>query len=142
LPDPHPRRILGTRPNAIEEATVNPITLRDPASARMVGPGPAGRTPAHIAGFTEAKDANRGGSFEGQRKSEEDPMRKLIVLLAASATVAAGLVAGLQASADGRLHATFTSGAVSVTPDLGMVELILTGTATVQGLGPPLRSSG
>ena len=33
------------------------------------------------------------------------------------------------------LKATFTSSAVSVTPNLGMVELILTGTGTVQGFG-------
>jgi len=33
------------------------------------------------------------------------------------------------------LHATFTTSAVSVTPNLGMVELLLTGTGTVQGFG-------
>ena len=38
-------------------------------------------------------------------------------------------------SDDGRLKATFTDSDVSVTPGLGMVELILTGTGTVQGFG-------
>jgi hypothetical protein len=33
------------------------------------------------------------------------------------------------------LHATFTTSAVSVTPNLGMVELLITGTGTVQGFG-------
>ena len=37
--------------------------------------------------------------------------------------------------ADSMLNATFTSSAVSVTPGLGMVELILTGNGTVQGFG-------
>ena len=67
-------------------------------------------------------------------------MRKLIVSLAASAVMTAGVVAGLQASAQAgtsgnRLEATFTASAVAVTPDLGMVELILRGTGTVQGFG-------
>ncbi len=67
-------------------------------------------------------------------------MRKLIVSLAASAVVTAGVVAGLQASVQAsthgnRLEATFTVTPVSVTPNLGMVELILSGTGTVQGFG-------
>ena len=36
---------------------------------------------------------------------------------------------------DGRLEATFTAQPVSVTPNLGMVELIVSGTGTVQGFG-------
>ena len=35
----------------------------------------------------------------------------------------------------GKLQATFTTSAVSVTPNLGTVELLLTGTGTVQGYG-------
>jgi hypothetical protein len=66
-------------------------------------------------------------------------MRKLIISLAASAVITAGVVAGLQASAqasdNGRLEATFTARPVSVTPNLGMVELIVSGTGTVQGFG-------
>ena len=68
-------------------------------------------------------------------------MRKLMISLAASAAMMAGMAATLQATAqastndDGLLQATFTDSDVSVTPGLGMVELILTGTGTVQGFG-------
>ena len=68
-------------------------------------------------------------------------MRKLIITLAAAAAATAAIAAGLQATAqastndDGMLQATFTDSDVSVTPGLGMVELILTGTGTVQGFG-------
>ena len=67
-------------------------------------------------------------------------MRKLIISLAASAVITAGAVAGLQASSqastDGNgLQATFTTSPVSVTPNLGMVELILSGTGTVEEFG-------
>jgi hypothetical protein len=47
---------------------------------------------------------------------------------------AAGLTAAGPAD-DGRLQATFTDSDVSVTPGLGMVELILHGTGTVEGFG-------
>ena len=74
-------------------------------------------------------------------------MRKLIISLAASAVMTAGVVAGLQASArastDGnRLQATFTASPVSVTPNLGMVELILSGTGTVEGFGAATEAVG
>ena len=68
-------------------------------------------------------------------------MRKLMISLAASAVVIAGMAATLQASAqastrdDGRLEATFTVTPVSVTPGLGMVDLIVSGPGTVQGFG-------
>ena len=69
-------------------------------------------------------------------------MRKLMISLAASAAVMAGMAATLQASAQastrdgGRLQATFTVGPpVSGTSGLGMVELLLTGTGTVEGFG-------
>ena len=72
-------------------------------------------------------------------------MRKLIISLAASAVITAGVVAGLQASAqasdNGRLEATFTARPVSVTPNLGMVDLIVSGTGSVEGSGPRRRSS-
>ena len=68
-------------------------------------------------------------------------MRKLMISLAASAAVMAGMAATPQASAQastrdgGRLEATFTSSTVSRTPGLGMTELLLTGTGTVKGFG-------
>ena len=73
-------------------------------------------------------------------------MRKLIISLAVSAVMTAGVAAGLQASAqastNGRLQATFTDSAVSVTPNLGMVELILSGTGTVEGFGAATSVTG
>jgi hypothetical protein len=74
-------------------------------------------------------------------------MRKLIVSLAASAVMTAGVVAGLQASVQAsthgnRLEATFTASPVSVTPNLAMVELILSGTGTVEGFGPATDVTG
>ena len=74
-------------------------------------------------------------------------MRKLIISLAASAVITAGAIAGLpassQASTDGnRLQATFTASPVSVTPNLGMVELILSGTGTVEGFGAATEAVG
>lgn len=68
-------------------------------------------------------------------------MRKLMISLAASAAAMAGMAATLQASAqastdgNGRLEATFTASPVSVTPKLGMVELIVSGPGTVEGFG-------
>lgn len=75
-------------------------------------------------------------------------MRKLMISLAASAVVIAGMAAALQASAQastghhGRLEATFTDKAASVTPRLGMVELILSGTGTVKGFGAATDVAG
>jgi len=74
-------------------------------------------------------------------------MRKLIISLAASAVITAGAVAGLQASSQAstdsnRLQATFTASPVSVTPNLGMVELILSGTGTVEGFGAATEAVG
>ena len=71
-------------------------------------------------------------------------------LLGAAAIAAVLLASSLPASAtqappsartavrpadDGRLEATFTNSDVSVTPGLGMVELLATGTGTVEGFG-------
>jgi hypothetical protein len=75
-------------------------------------------------------------------------MRKLMILLAASAVVMTGMAATLQASVqastnrNGRLEATFIASPVSVTPGLGMVELILSGTGTVEGFGAATDVTG
>ena len=55
--------------------------------------------------------------------------------LAASAAPAQSARDAAGSPADSMLKATFISNAVSVTPNLGMVELILTGNGTVQGFG-------
>lgn len=55
--------------------------------------------------------------------------------LTASAAAAQPARGAAGSAADSMLNATFGSSAVSVTPNLGIVELILTGTGTVQGFG-------
>ena len=59
----------------------------------------------------------------------------LYASLTASAAPAQSARGAVGSPAGSMLHATFTDSAVSVTPGLGMVELILTGTGTVQGFG-------
>ena len=54
-------------------------------------------------------------------------------MLVASALPAAATVAN--DPSNGKLQATFTTSAVSVSPNLGTVELLLTGTGAVQGFG-------
>ena len=63
---------------------------------------------------------------------------RLSFLATAVIALASGFAPHASASAksDGnRLEATFTSSPASVTPDLGMVELILSGTGNVRGFG-------
>ena len=55
--------------------------------------------------------------------------------LAAAAAPAQSARGAAGSPADGRLHATFTDSPGPVTHRHGMVELILTGTGTVQGFG-------
>jgi len=55
--------------------------------------------------------------------------------LTASAAPAQSARGAAGSPANSMLNATFTDSAVSVTPGQGMVELILTGTGTVQGFG-------
>jgi hypothetical protein len=55
--------------------------------------------------------------------------------LTASAAPAQSARGAVGSATDSMLKATFTDSAVSVTPGQGMVELILTGTGTVQGFG-------
>ena len=105
------------------------------ASVRTPGPGrpaihPARRQRLRLTGRTHTASARAGilGAaaiaavlFAGSLTASAAP--------AQSARGAAG------SPADSMLKATFTDSDVSVTPGLGMVELILTGTGTVQGFG-------
>jgi hypothetical protein len=113
---------------------MNPITKHQPSSARAPGPGrraihPARRSGLRLRGRTHTVPARAGiiGAaavavlFAGALTASAAP--------AQSARSAAG------SPADSMLNATFTDSDVSVTPGLGMVELILTGTGTVQGFG-------
>ena len=113
---------------------MNPITKHQPSSARAPGPGrraihPARRPGPRLTGRTHTVTARAGilGAaavavlFAGA--------------LTASAAPAQSARGAFGSPADSMLHATFTDSAVSVTPGQGMVELILTGTGTVQGYG-------
>ena len=113
---------------------MNPITKHQPSSARAPGPGrraihPARRPGPRLTGRTHTVTARAGilGAaavavlFAGA--------------LTASAAPAQSARGAFGSPADSMLHATFTDSAVSVTPGQGMVELILTGTGTVQGFG-------
>ena len=113
---------------------MNPITKHQPSSARAPGPGrraihPARRPGLRLTGRTHTVTARAGilGAaavavlFAGA--------------LTASAAPAQSARGAFGSPADSMLHATFTDSAVSHTPGQGMVELILTGTGTVQGFG-------
>ena len=113
---------------------MNPITKHQPSSARAPGPGrraihPARRPGPRLTGRTHTVTARAGilGAaavavlFAGA--------------LTASAAPAQSARGAFGSPADSMLHATFTDSAVSHTPGQGMVELILTGTGTVQGFG-------
>ena len=113
---------------------MNPITKHQPSSARVPGPGRRAIHPARRSGLRL-----RG-------RTHPVPARAGIIGAAAAAVLFAGALTASAAPAqsargavgspaDSMLKATFTDSDVSVTPGLGMVELILTGTGTVQGFG-------
>jgi hypothetical protein len=128
---PSLRRILGSRPNATEEAYINPITQHHPASARKARQ--AGRAPCRwwLSG-QRMPSRSAGAGILGTAAIAAVLFASSLTASAAPAQSARGAAGS---PADGMLIATFTSSAVVVTPDLGMVELILTGTGTVQGFG-------
>jgi hypothetical protein len=113
---------------------MNPITQHHVASAQAPGPGrqvalPAGPPRRRLKGRAHTASARAGiiGAaaaavlFAGALTASAAPSQ--------SARGAAG------SPADSMLRATFTDSDVSVTPGLGMVELILTGTGTARGFG-------
>ena len=113
---------------------MNPTTQHHSASARTSAPGrraihPARRSGLRLKGRMHTMPARAGilGAaavavlFAGALTASAAP--------AQSARGAAG------SPADSMLKATFTDSDISVTPGLGMVELILSGTGTVQGFG-------
>lgn len=105
-----------------------------PASARIPAPGRQPVPPAHhvrrVAGRTHAAPAMAG--IVGAAA-----VAAVLVgsSLTASAAPAPATRSATGSPADSMLHATFTTTAVSITPNLGTVELLLTGTGTVQGFG-------
>ena len=114
---------------------MNPITQRNPAAARTPGPGrqaerPARRQRLRLRG--RARTASARAGILGAAAIAAVLFGSALTASAAPAQSARD-VAG--SATDSMLNAAFTSSAVSVTPSLGMVELILTGTGTVQGFG-------
>ena len=97
--------------------------------ASVPAPGP-GRPAIHPA---------RRSGLRRRGRTRTVPARAGLIGAAAVAVLFAGALtasaAPAQSPAHSMLHATFTTSAVSVTPNLGMVELLLTGTGTVQGFG-------
>jgi hypothetical protein len=105
---------------------MNPTTQRHPASAR---------TPAH------RQRLRRRGRVQAYATAGILGVVGIAAVvfgssLTASAAPAQSARGAAGSPAHSMLHATFTDSAVSVTPGLGMVELILTGTGTVQGFEP------
>ncbi len=113
---------------------MNPIIQDHPATARTPGPGrQAERT-------TRRRLRLRGRAHTASARAGILGTAAIAAVLFGSSLTASAAPAhparGAAGSpADSMLHATFTDSAVSVTPGLGMVELILTGTGTVQGFG-------
>ena len=110
------------------------------ASARTPGPGHPAIHPARRQRLRLRGRAHAASAGAGLLGAAAIAAVLLASSLPASATQAppSARTAGLTAAGpadDGRLEATFTDSAVSVTPGQGMVELILTGTGTVQGFG-------
>src|SRR5215475_11635555 len=104
---------------------MNPTTRRHPASAR---------TPAH------RQSLRRRGRVQAYATAGILGAAGIAAVLFGSSLTASAAPAQSARGAAGSpahsmLHATFTDSAVSVTPGLGMVELILTGTGTVEGFG-------
>jgi hypothetical protein len=119
---------------------MNPTTQHDPAGTRTPGPGCQTAPPAHHHRRRSRHRMRTTSTAAGIFGAAAIAAVLLGNAPPAAATPPPGsprFAADPSASipANGRLEATFTSTAVSVTPKLGMVELILTGAGTVQGFG-------
>ena len=119
---------------------MNPITQHHPPSARARRAGHQAPPSAHHRRLRRTGRAHAASAGAGLFGAAAIAAVLLASSLPASATQAppSARTAGLTAAGpadDGRLQATFTDSTVSVTQGQGMVELILTGTGTVQGFG-------
>ncbi len=113
---------------------MNPIIQHHPATARTPGPG------RHAERTTRPRLRLRGRARTASARAGILGTAAIAAVLFAGALTASAAPAESARGAagspsDSMLHATFTDSAVSVTPGQGMVELILTGTGTVQGFG-------
>ena len=119
---------------------MNPITQHHPPSAQARRAGRQAPAPAHHRRLRRTGRAHAASAGAGLFGVAAIAAVLLASSLPASATQAppSARTAGMTAAGpadDGMLNATFTDTDVSVTPGAGMVELILTGTGTVQGFG-------
>ena len=113
---------------------MNPITQHNPAATRTAHPGgQTGRAP-HRRWLRRPRVPSRAA---GLAILSAAAIAAVLfgTSLTASAAPAQSARGAAGSPADSMLHATFTDTDVSVTPGQGMVELILTGTGTVQGFG-------
>jgi hypothetical protein len=118
--------------NATEEVAMNP-TQHYPDSAHTPVPCRHTVPPAHHV----RREVRRAHS--ARARAGVVGAAAIAVLLGSSLAASAAPVQALRAATgsptDSKLEATFTTTAASVTPNLGTVELLLTGTGTVQGFG-------
>lgn len=114
---------------------MNPITQHHPATARTPGPGRWAIHPARRQRLRRRGRARTASARAGILGAAAIAAVLFAGALTASAASAQSARGAAGSPSDSMLHATFTTSAVSVTPGLGMVELILTGTGTVQGFG-------
>ena len=113
---------------------MNPITQDNPAAARTADPGgQPGRAP-YRRWLSRPRVPSRAAGL-GILGAAAIAAVLFGTSLTASAAPTQAARGAFGSPADSMLHATFTDSAVSVTPGQGMVELILTGTGTVQGFG-------
>jgi len=112
---------------------MDPITQHNPAAARTADPGgQTGRAP-HRRWLSRPPVPSRTARLGILGAAAVAVL--FASTLTASAAPAQSARGAFGSPADSMLKATFTDSDVSVTPGLGMVELILTGTGTVQGFG-------
>jgi hypothetical protein len=112
---------------------MNPTTQHHPASARTSAPGRQAESPAH------RQRLRLRGRGQASARAGIIGAAAVAVLFAGALTASAAPAQSARGAAgspaDSMLKATFTDSDISVTPGLGMVELILSGTGTVQGFG-------
>jgi hypothetical protein len=115
---------------------MNPIIRHNPAAARTPGPGSQVK---HLAPRHRRLRLRGPAHTASARAAILGAAAIAAVLFAGALTASAAPAQSARGAADSpagsMLNAAFTTSAVSVTPNLGMVELILTGTGTVQGFG-------
>ena len=112
---------------------MNPITQDNPAAARTADPGGQTRRAPHRRWLSRPPVPSRTARLGILGAAAVAVL--FASTLTASAAPAQSARGAFGSPADSMLKATFTDSDVSVTPGLGMVELILTGTGTVQGFG-------